>query len=412
VKKRKIVLLFLVLAGVITFLDRVNISVAGATIMQDLDLSRKQWGWILSAFILSYGLMQIPLGAWGDKKGHRTVLTAIVVWWSVFTALTGMANGFIMLIVVRLMFGIGEAGSYPCMTGVIGRWFKPSETAKAQGFIWAASRMGGALTPFIVIPVIAGLGWRMAFYILGSTGLIWAILWYFFYRDRPSLIKGIKERELQVLPVEQSQTEKKKIPWKKIVSKKQFWLILSMYFFYAWGSWFFFSWFPTFMELGRGFEKSQLTYVIAVPFLMSMIGNISGGYLSDRLSAKFGLKIGRRLLGVSGLIISALFMFLAGFIPGKLQVFIFLSLCFGVIDLMLPSAWAICLDVGKEFAGAVSGAMNTAGNIGGFICATVFGYVVDASGNYNVPLFVISAMLIISAFLFFKIDPTKQLVED
>lgn len=411
-QKRKIVLLFLVLAGVITFLDRVNISVAGATIMQDLDLSRKQWGWILSAFILSYGLMQIPLGAWGDKKGHRVVLTAIVVWWSVFTALTGMANGFIMLIIVRLMFGIGEAGSYPCMTGVIGKWFKPSETAKAQGFIWAASRMGGALTPFIVIPVIAGLGWRMAFYILGSAGLLWALLWFLFYRDRPSLIKGIKENELKSLPEEQPLKEKKEIPWKKIISKKQFWLILSMYFFYAWGSWFFFSWFPTFMELGRGFEKSQLTYVIAVPFIMSMIGNISGGYLSDRLSAKFGLKVGRRLLGVSGLIVSALFMFLAGFIPGKLQVFIFLSLCFGVIDLMLPSAWAICLDVGKDFAGAISGAMNTAGNIGGFICATVFGYVVDASGNYNVPLFVISAMLVISAFLFFKIDPTKKLVED
>lgn len=411
-KKRKIVLLFLVLAGVITFLDRVNISVAGATIMQDLDLSRKQWGWILSAFILSYGLMQIPLGAWGDKKGHRVVLTAIVVWWSVFTALTGMANGFMMLIVVRLMFGIGEAGSYPCMTGVIGKWFKPSETAKAQGFIWAASRMGGALTPFIVIPVIAGLGWRMAFYILGSAGLLWALLWFIFYRDRPSLIKGIKEDELKTLPEEQTLKEKKKIPWKKIISKKQFWLILSMYFFYAWGSWFFFSWFPTFMELGRGFEKSQLTYVIAVPFIMSMIGNISGGYLSDKLSAKFGLKTGRRLLGVTGLIVSALFMFLAGFIPGKLQVFIFLSLCFGVIDLMLPSAWAICLDVGKDFAGAVSGAMNTAGNIGGFICATVFGYVVDASGNYNVPLFVISAMLVISAFLFYRIDPTKQLVED
>lgn len=411
-KKRKIVLLFLVLAGVITFLDRVNISVAGATIMQDLDLSRKQWGWILSAFILSYGLMQIPLGAWGDKKGHRVVLTAIVVWWSVFTALTGMANGFIMLIVVRLMFGIGEAGSYPCMTGVIGKWFKPSETAKAQGFIWAASRMGGALTPFIVIPVIAGLGWRMAFYILGAAGLLWALLWFLFYRERPSLIKGIKEDELKTLPEEEPLKEKKKIPWKQIISKKQFWLILSMYFFYAWGSWFFFSWFPTFMELGRGFEKSQLTYVIAVPFIMSMIGNISGGYLSDRLSSKFGLKTGRRLLGVTGLIVSALFMFLAGFIPGKLQVFIFLSLCFGVIDLMLPSAWAICLDVGKDFAGAVSGAMNTAGNIGGFICATVFGYVVDASGNYNVPLFVISAMLVISAFLFYRIDPTKQLVED
>ena len=183
-----------------------------------------------------------------------------------------------------------------------------------------------------------------------------------------------------------------------------------MYWFYAWGSWFFFSWFPTFMEEGRGFAKSELTYAVAVPFLMSMIGNISGGYLSDRLSKKYGLKTGRKLLGVTGLSVSAVFMFLAGFIDGKMQVFIFLSLCFGIIDLMLPSAWAVCLDIGKKYAGAVSGAMNTAGNIGGFVCAAVFGYLVDATGNYNFPLFIISGMLIVSAFLFLHIDPTKNLI--
>lgn len=379
--------------------------------MHDLNLSSKQWGWVLSAFILSYGLMQIPLGVLGDKKGHRYVLAFIVLWWSVFTGFTGMAGGFIMLIFVRFMFGIGEAGSYPCMTGVIGKWYKPSETARAQGYIWAASRLGGAMTPFVVIPVIALLGWRMAFYILGAIGLVWSLVWFWFYRDKPSEIKGITRDELQLLPESKPEQAKVKIPWKIILSKRQFWVLLSMYFFYAWGSWFFFSWFPTFMELGRGFEKSQLTYAIAAPFVMSMIGNIAGGYLSDKLSKKYGLKVGRKLLGVAGLAVSAVFMFLAAFIPGKLQVFIFLTLCFGVIDLMLPSAWAICLDIGKSYAGAISGAMNTAGNIGGFVCATVFGYVVDATGNYNSPLYVISFMLVISALLFLQLDPTKKLVE-
>jgi len=411
-KKRNLVLLLLVLVGVITFLDRINISVAGASIMQDLGLSRKQWGWVLSAFILSYGLMQVPLGVLGDKKGHRKVLTIIVLWWSLFTVFTGFANGFVMLIAIRFPFGIGEAGSYPCMTGVIGKWFSRSETGKAQGAIWAASRLGGALTPFVVIPVIALLGWRMAFFILGGLGLLWSIAWFFFYRDQSSQIKGIKTAELDKLPIAAVSAEKLVIPWKIILSRKQFWLLLSMYFFYAWGSWFFFSWFPTFMEQGRGFSKSQLTYAVAVPFLMSMIGNIAGGFLSDKLSIKYGLRTGRRLLGGGALAVSAIFMFLAGFIPGKLQVFIFLSLCFGVIDLMLPSAWAICTDIGRKFAGAVSGAMNTAGNIGGFICASVFGYVVDATGNYNMPLFVIAAMLLISSFLFLKLDPSKPLAEE
>lgn len=411
-KKRNLVLLLLVLVGVITFLDRINISVAGASIMQDLGLSRKQWGWVLSAFILSYGLMQVPIGVLGDKKGHRKVLTIIVLWWSLFTVFTGFANGFVMLIAIRFLFGIGEAGSYPCMTGVIGKWFSRSETGKAQGAIWAASRLGGALTPFVVIPVIALLGWRMVFFILGGLGLLWSIAWYFFYRDQSSQIKGIKTAELDKLPIAAVSAEKLVIPWKIILSRKQFWLLLSMYFFYAWGSWFFFSWFPTFMEQGRGFSKSQLTYAVAVPFLMSMIGNIAGGFLSDKLSIKYGLRTGRRLLGAGALSVSAVCMFLAGFIPGKLQVFVFLSLCFGVIDLMLPSAWAICTDIGRKFAGAVSGAMNTAGNIGGFICALVFGYVVDATGNYNMPLFVIAAMLLISSFLFLKLDPSKPLAEE
>lgn len=412
-KKRNIVLLFLILIGVITFLDRINISVAGATIMHDLGLSTKEWGWVLSAFIISYGFLQIPLGVWGDKKGHRKILALIVLWWSIFTGFTGMAGGFVSLIIIRFMFGIGEAGSYPCMTGVIGRWYKKSETSIAQGYIWAASRFGGALTPFVVIPVITLLGWRMAFYILAVLGVVWAIVWYFWYKDDPKKIKGITAAELAGIPAEENKTALK-IPWKAIVRSKQFWLILAMYWFYAWGSWFFFSWFPTFMEAGRGFAQSELTYAVAVPFLLSMVGNIAGGYLSTWLSKKYGLNIGRKLLGVSGLVVSSLFMFLAGFIPGKMQVFIFLSLCFGVIDLMLPSAWAICIDVGRKYAGAISGAMNTAGNLGGFVCATVFGYLVDTNipETYNHPLFVISGMLLISAVLFLFINPTKPLVEE
>ncbi|MBQ3082801.1 MAG: MFS transporter [Alistipes sp.] len=412
-KKRNIVLLLLVLISVVTFLDRINITMASQDIMTELGLSESQWGWVLSVFTISYGLMQVPLGVWGDKRGYRLVLALIVLWWSLFTGLTGLAWSFGSLLVIRFMFGIGEAGSYPCMTGVVVKWYKQHETSTAQGYIWAASRMGGALTPFIVLPVLTLLGWHWAFYLLAAVGVVWAAGWYFWFRDKPAEVKGITDEELATLPEAARQEIKKvAIPWGRMMQNRQFWLILAMYFFYAWGSWFFFSWFPRFMEVGRGFDKSELTYVIAIPFVMSMVGNIAGGYLSSKLSLKYGLKVGRRLLGVGGLAVSALFMFLAAFIPGKTEVFIFLSLAFGVIDLMLPSAWAICSDIGGRYSGAVSGAMNTAGNIGGFVCATAFGYLIEATGNYNVPLFVITAMLAISALLFFAINPTKQLVEE
>ena len=400
----------LVILGMVTFLDRINISVAGSSIMHDLQLSPSQWGWVQSAFILSYGLMQIPMGALGDRFGHRKILSLIVLWWSLFTAFTGMAGGLASLLVIRFMFGIGEAGSSPCSTGVISRWFEKGEVGKAQGYVWAASRLGGALTPFVVIPVMLWVGWRAAFYLLGALGIVWAIVWYWYYRDRGEKLEIRGER----IPQTQAQGANMSLTSHllPLTSNKQFWLLCAMYFFYAFGSWFFFSWFPTFMELGRGFEKSELTYAVAVPFVMSMVGNIAGGHLTDRLSQKYGIKVGRKALGSSSLAISAVCMFLAAFIPGKMAVFVFLSLCFGIFDLMLPSAWALCIDLGKQHAGTLSGAMNTAGNIGGFCCGILFGQLVESSGNYNLPLYMIAVMLIISAVLFAFINPEKPLIKE
>ncbi|MBQ9230997.1 MAG: MFS transporter [Prevotella sp.] len=399
-KRKNIILAMLVILGMVTFLDRINISVAGSSIMHDLNLSPAQWGWVQSAFILSYGLMQIPMGALGDRFGHRKILTAIVLWWSAFTAFTGMAGGLMSLLLIRFMFGIGEAGSSPCSTGVISRWFEKGEVGKAQGYVWAASRMGGALTPFVVIPVMMTVGWRAAFYLLGALGIVWAVVWWLYYRDR---------RENSV---RRNTSAPSSLPWSSILRNRQFWLICGMYFFYAFGSWFFFSWFPTFMELGRGFDKTELTYAVAVPFIMSMIGNIAGGHLTDRLTQRYGIKVGRKALGSTSLAVSALCMFLAAFIPGKMAVFVFLSLCFGIFDLMLPSAWALCIDLGKHHAGTVSGAMNTAGNIGGFCCGILFGQLVQQSGNYNLPLYMIAVMLIISAALFAFINPEKPIIRE
>jgi len=405
-KRKNVILTMLVILGMVTFLDRINISVAGSAIMHDLNLSPAEWGWVQSAFILSYGLMQIPMGALGDRFGHRNILAGIVLWWSAFTAFTGLAGGLMSLLAIRFMFGIGEAGSSPCSTGVISRWFEKGEVGKAQGYVWAASRMGGALTPFVVIPVMVTVGWRSAFYLLGALGIVWAVVWWLFYRD-------VREISGNSLIRENSSTGAAEgLRWSAVLCNGQFWLLCGMYFFYAFGSWFFFSWFPTFMELGRGFDKTELTYAVAVPFIMSMVGNIAGGHLTDKLTHRYGVKIGRKALGSSSLAISAVCMFLAAFIPGKMAVFVFLSLCFGIFDLMLPSAWALCIDLGKQQAGTLSGAMNTAGNIGGFCCGILFGQLVQDSGDYNLPLYMIALMLIVSAVLFAFINPEKPITKE
>ena len=407
-KRKNVILAMLVILGMVTFLDRINISVAGSSIMHDLNLSPSEWGWVQSAFILSYGLMQIPMGALGDRFGHRKILAAIVLWWSAFTAFTGLAGGLASLLVIRFMFGIGEAGSSPCSTGVISRWFEKGEVGKAQGYVWAASRMGGALTPFVVIPVMMWVGWRSAFYLLGALGVVWAVVWYAYYKEKGT----VKSEKFATAVSEDDGRAAANFSLFTYTSSLNFWLICGMYFFYAFGSWFFFSWFPTFMELGRGFDKTELTYAVAVPFIMSMIGNIAGGHLTDKLTNRYGIKVGRKALGSTSLAVSAVCMFLAAFIPGKMAVFVFLSLCFGIFDLMLPSAWALCIDLGKRHAGTLSGAMNTAGNIGGFCCGILFGELVQQSGNYNLPLYMIAVMLIVSAVLFAFINPEKPIISE
>ena len=405
-KKTNVILTLLVILSVITFLDRTCITFASMEIKEDLGIDQSGWGWVMSIFTLSYGLMQIPLGALGDKMGHRWVLAAIVIWWSVFTGFTGMAGGLLSMLAIRFCFGIGEAGASPCSTSVISRWFDKDKVGKAQGFVWAATRLGGAAAPFIVIPLVANYGWRFSFYVLGAIGVVWSVVWFVYYRDRKTIVQNEGAATTAVQP------EKKNIPWREIASHRQFWIICGMYFFYAFGSWFFFTWFPEFMKQGRGFTADELKYAVAIPFIMSMFGNIAGGYLTDKLTKRYGIKVGRKALGTVCLTISAVCMVLAAFIPGKIAVFVFLSLCFGIFDLMLPSAWALCIDLGKHFSGFVSGAMNTFGNLGGFCCSLMFGYLLKSTGNYNLPLYMIAGMLLLSALLFAFINPSKPIVKE
>src|SRR4051812_29417560 len=145
--------------AIITFLDRISIAVAGPRIQEELHITPERWGWVIGAFVLAYGLFEIPTGALGDRIGQRSVLTRIVLWWSAFTCLTGAAMGFPSLVATRFLFGAGEAGAFPNASGVVVRWFSVNERARIQGYIWAASRVGGAISPLIVVPLQSIMGW-------------------------------------------------------------------------------------------------------------------------------------------------------------------------------------------------------------------------------------------------------------
>jgi MFS transporter, ACS family, glucarate transporter len=400
-QSRRVVLMLLVALAIITFLDRIAIAVAGPRIQEQLHIPPERWGWVLGAFVLAYGIFEIPTGALGDRTGHAGVLTRIVLWWSAFTTITGLATGYTVLLVARFLFGAGEAGAYPNIAGVLARWFPASQRARTQGVIWAASRFGGALSPLIVVPLQVHVGWRATFGILGGAGVIWALCWRLCYRD-------CAPADAETAPREPGHAG---VPWGELFRQRQLWLIASMYFCQAWGSWFYFGWFPMYLTRAAGFSEGQMGVFSALPFLLGAAGSLSGGFAGDWLAARLGVKSARRWLGSGSLAISALLLATLTSLHDKTAIVVISSLGFGIADLMLPTAWAVCLDVGREHAGVVAGTMNTAGQLGGFLCAVLFGYIIKATGSYSAPLWLVSALVMAGALLFTQIDPTRPLVK-
>ncbi|MFN7923558.1 MAG: MFS transporter [Bryobacteraceae bacterium] len=391
---RHAILALLVPLSIITFLDRICISVAGPRMQSELGLSPERWGWVTGAFVLSYGLFEIPTGVMGDRWGQRKVLARIVGWWSAFTALTGAMSSFLPLVITRFLFGMGEAGAFPNMAGVVARWFPRNEHARAQGFIWGASRAGGAIAPLLVVPIQQAFGWRAAFWIFGAVGVVWCAVWLAIYRDKTS------ERPANSHSVD----------WSMALRNRQLWIILGMYSCQAWASWFYFSWMHTFLVKGRGFSEGQMAAASALPFLLSAAATVGGGFLSEIACRRFGSNRGRVLIGTCALSASAAMLAATALTTGKIAVVVFLACGFGVLDVMLPSAWSLCIELGGEHAGAATGAMNSAGQLGGFLCTVIFGYLVTALESYDKPLFAIVTMLLIGSFLFSRIDVSKPLL--
>jgi MFS transporter, ACS family, glucarate transporter len=409
--KRRLVLGLLFLLSIITYVDRVCFSVAGPAMQKDLGMTPEQFGWAVAAFAVAYALFEIPSGAMGDSIGPRKTLSRIVLWWSAFTTLTGVVSGFSSLLAVRFLFGAGEAGAYPNSSATISRWFPTTERARAHGVVWMASRLGGAISPLMVIPIQQAYGWRASFLVFGILGVIWTAVWFWWFRDNPADKPGVTQAELDAIgPPRPAQHQG--LPWGKVLRSPNMLWIMLMYHTYCWGSFFYLSWLHTFLVKGRGFDNAEVLKFSWLPFAFGGTANFLGGVVSDRLVKRWGLVWGRRSVGMIGLGASAIFIAATMFTEDKLLSVLFLALGYAGSDFMLPVAWAVCLDVGRKHAGAVSGAMNTAGQLGSTLTSIAFGYMVTYYGTYNAPLVPMAAMTAISALLWLKIDPSIQLVPD
>ena len=413
-RKRYGVVALLGVVSVITFIDRTAIAVLAPWIRRDLGIGAAEWGWVLSAYVIAYGIFEIPSGALGDRNGQRRELARIAAWWSAFTALTGASSRFLELAVVRFCFGIGSAGAYPNAAGVLWRWLPARERARGQGTVWAASRLGGALAPLLLVPLAASMGWRAVFWILAVVGAVWAAAWWLWYHDDPAAQPGIAPAELVEIGVagERRAHGGGSVPWRRLLGLRQLWLIVAAYGFYGCGSWFYFNWYPSWLVHAGHFSLRQMGLYASFPFFLGVGSNLLGGALCDRLGVRYGLRAASRAMTFGCLAVSAALLFALSLARGHAAVITLSSVSFAVMDLMLPAAWAMCMSIGGCHGGLATAVMNTAGQVGGVACTLTFGYIVGASGNYELPLQVVACMVLIAAIVFSRVDCTAGLTPE
>jgi MFS transporter, ACS family, glucarate transporter len=399
----------LVLLFAITYLDRVCISVAGPRMQEDLGIDLIGWGWVTGAFTVAYCLCEIPTGIMGDRLGPRRVLTRIVLWWSAFTALTGAATGFYSLLLTRFLFGAGEAGAFPNASVVVSKWFPPRQRATMSGVTLMASQMGGAVAPLLVLPIQMRYGWRMSFYVFGVVGLVWATVWYAWFRDSPGEKRGrVSSASTAVAgPPRVSHA----FPWRLASRSATVWSLMGLAFCYVYVYNFFQTWFHTFLQKGRGFSEAHLLFS-ALPYVVAAFANLAGGAASDALVRRFGAKRGRRVLGFSALTAAGAFTVAAMLTHNQVRTVVFLALTYGAITFQQSGVFGVCLDIGGASAGAMVGLMNTTAQVGGLAGAVLYGYIVDRTGSYDAPFIPMTALLLLGAVLWMNVDASREVGSD
>jgi sugar phosphate permease len=408
-RARHVVLALIVAAYVITYMDRVNISSAMPVIQRDLGLSAVAVGWIFSSFRWGYALFQIPGGWFGDKVGPRRALACIVCWWSLFTSLTALCFNAATLGMCRFLFGVGEAGAFPIATRSLSRWMPPEERGFSQGLPHAASRLGAALTPPLVVLIMIHFGWRMSFFLFGLLGLAWAATWYWYYRDRPADHRSVNEAELAVIrqPEAPPSNSPRSVPWRTILRNRTVWMLASMYFCYGYAIDVYLDWFPKYLYDARGVNLKQMGFYASMPFVAGAVGNLLGGWFSDRWAARTGnLKAARRVIAVLGFLIAAGSILPATFTTHTTASVIFSCIAVFGLELTVGVSWAIPLDIGGDFAGSIASIMNTFGNLGGAISPVLLGYLLGGYG-WNVPFTISAVLCLVAIFFCFGVDPTR-----
>jgi MFS transporter, ACS family, glucarate transporter len=411
-KARYWVVVFAVTLAVLSYIDRVCISQAAPVISRELGLTSTQMGSLFSAFAVAYAVFEIPGGWMGDWMGARKVLMRIVIWWSAFTALTGYMWNFASMYVCRFLFGAGEAGCFPNLTKAFSTWLPNDERVRAQGIMWMSARWGGAFTPLLVAWTFQFVTWRTAFVLYGGLGVIWAVVFYYWYRDNPREHKSVNQGELALLAGNENLASGHgDVPWGKLLRSRTIWLLWVQYFCLSYPWYFYITWLPTFLRDGYPELSDMHRSVLAgFPLFFGGIGSLLCGFLSAKVTVWTGnVTKARRLLACIGFAGAAVMLAISVTAADALLLMVLIGMASFFNDLVMPGAWATCMDVGGKYAGTVSGSMNMMGNMAGFVAPTVGGMMRDAHMEWSVFLLSMAGMYLLGTLCWPFIDPVTPL---
>lgn len=411
---RWLMIVFCFFAIAINYIDRINLAIAAPHIKADLGLDDTSMGLILGAFFWTYALMQIPSGRLIDRLGARTGLALAVGWWSLFTVITSFGKGFTSLFAARLALGIGEAGGNPGCVKVVYSWFAKKQRATASGIFDAGPRAGSALALPLVAWLISSWGWETSFMVTGALGLVWVAVWLLFYRE-PEEMKGLDEKERQNLLEDRGAStthSNGKIELWSLFRHRNVWGMMIGFFCMNFATYFFVTWFPTYLTMAHGFSLKELGTLGAIPALMGIPGSLLGGLASDALYRKgFSLTAARKTCLIAGMLLSSVIAF-AAFTNSIALILTLFSLTYAGLAFTAANIWTLPADVApaSNYVATLGGIQNFAGNLAGIVTASFTGLMLSLShGSFVVPLLVAGGICILGAlnfmFLLGKLEP-------
>jgi MFS family permease len=401
---------FLLALAAVTYLDRICISVLTPDISRDLSLTKIQMSFVFSAFAVSYAAFEIVTAWWGERIGPRRVLTRIVSWWSCFTVATSLAWNYASMLVIRFLFGAGEAGAWPNAALAFSRWIPVSERGRAQGFFFAAAHLSGGITPILIAALLPHMSWRAIFAICGAVGFIWSAAWFQWFRDEPRdhPMVNLAEAELIETGRHIASHGSGGGAWKMLAASPSVWFLCLAYFSNSYGSYFVMTWLPTYLAEQRGFQKESLSFFSGLPLLLSVFGDLSGGAVTDFISRRFGMRMGRSGVAVAGYAIAGAAMFASVVSSTPVTAALLIAIAVAASMFTLSASWAACIDIGGPHTAVLSAAMNTTGQIGSILSPVITGWVVTHFSNWQLPLLIMGGLYVASAVFWMLVSPTSE----